>query len=229
MLVYKVTNLINGKCYIGSTTKSLKKRKQGHYYDVKRGSQKVFHRALRKYNKDDFLWEVLCDNIDTEREMYDLEHHYITEFETFGRNGYNCTWGYDNTTTGYKFTDEQRKEHIKRITGSGNPNYGNIWNDEQRKTASNRQSKLLAKKKSLGIENPSKRPEVRKKLRDGKMGELNPLANKWLLISPEGIEHRFTGGLKRFLKEYGLSYSCMLDVIKGKKDKHKGWTIKKEG
>ena len=34
-LIYKVTNVMNGKCYIGQTTVNLKSRKKDHLYQIK--------------------------------------------------------------------------------------------------------------------------------------------------------------------------------------------------
>ena len=50
MIVYKVTNLINNKIYIGKTVQTLKRRISQHKHDaLKKDSQIKFHRAVRKY------------------------------------------------------------------------------------------------------------------------------------------------------------------------------------
>ena len=51
MIIYKVTNIINGKCYIGQTIKSLDHRRKTYYYSMKYDSC-YFHNALKKYNKN---------------------------------------------------------------------------------------------------------------------------------------------------------------------------------
>lgn len=56
-LVYRYSNNINGKVYIG-LTKNHKKRKVYHRYLAKKG-QLPFHRALRKYGEDSFEYTVL--------------------------------------------------------------------------------------------------------------------------------------------------------------------------
>lgn len=48
MLIYKATNKINGKIYIGQTHKSLEERKMCHKHDSK-NIDTYFYRAIRKY------------------------------------------------------------------------------------------------------------------------------------------------------------------------------------
>ncbi len=62
-LVYKATNLINGKFYIGVTSKTLKERRRAHYTKAfsKAKNFGKFHRAIKKHGKQNFSWEVLCE------------------------------------------------------------------------------------------------------------------------------------------------------------------------
>ena len=225
MIVYKVTNKINGKMYIGCTTKTLKSRKNGHLSESRCRCYYAIHKAIRHYGENNFSWQVI-DTAQTQQELFDKETYYIQFYDTY-KNGYNSTLGADNTTLGYKFDDEHKKHFSKTRSGEKNGNYNHKWSKEQKKIASNTMKRIAAEHKANGIINSAKRPEVRKKLSDGKLGELNPNSNKWLLTSPNGIEYSFTGGLKRFLKEHHINYSMMLMVIKGKKNNHNGWKIKK--
>jgi len=120
MIIYRVTNKINGKCYIGQTIKTLNRRKTGHYSSMRYGSELIFHKALRKYNKDVFEWGVIeeCSN----RQELDLrEIYHIKGYNSF-KNGYNaCPGGKShskitrekiskgNTGKRWKFTPEQLK------------------------------------------------------------------------------------------------------------------------
>lgn len=52
--IYCAKNLINNKIYIGQTTTSLKRRISGHYHSANTNDKLYFHKALRKYNKEDF-------------------------------------------------------------------------------------------------------------------------------------------------------------------------------
>lgn len=223
MIIYKVTNKINGKIYIGATTKTLGNRKRNHISESKGRCLYVFHKALKKYGDINFIWEII-DTAQTQKELFEKETYYIQLYDTY-KNGYNSTLGGDNTTFGYRFSDEQKTYFSKTRCGEQNPNYNHKWTDEQKKSMSIKMKLIDEEHKTNGIINPSKRPDIRKKLSDGKMGKLNPNANEWLLISPEGVEYKFTGGLKRFLKDHNLSYTMMLCVINGKRKDYKGWKI----
>jgi len=73
-----------------------------------------------------------------------------------------------------RFYDYFRKEHIKSITGSGNPMYGKFHTLEAK-------SKMSEAKKGKpnphmkGDLNPSKRPEVRSLISESRLGEKNPM------------------------------------------------------
>lgn len=78
MVIYKITNTINGTVYIGQTVqKNPKMRWYGHCADAKCGKNTHLHNSMRKYGIDKFVWEVIED-VDTlellnEREQYWLE------------------------------------------------------------------------------------------------------------------------------------------------------------
>ena len=96
MIVYRVTNKINGKQYIGYTTKTLEERKKLHLSKAKSPSNKhyfyLFKQAIRKYGIDNFDWEVL-ENCSSIEECCNREIYYISEYNTISPNGYNLTEG----------------------------------------------------------------------------------------------------------------------------------------
>ena len=81
MLIYKVTNKINGKVYIGQTIHSLEHRKNGHERGARceRRTTVKFHNALLKYGYDSFYWEVLreCTTQDELDYYEDLKYEKI--------------------------------------------------------------------------------------------------------------------------------------------------------
>lgn len=95
--IYKITNKINGKIYIGETTLTIEKRWQEHLnksYEINKEGQKkhvfAIHNAIKKYKKENFLIEKIeeCDDeIRFEREKYWIS--YYNSYE----NGYNLTVG----------------------------------------------------------------------------------------------------------------------------------------
>lgn len=100
-VVYMVTCKVNGKRYIGKTSNTLQRRKQGHLNpSVLNRDGGVFHRALHKYGKDAFMWEAVFEH-DDEDVLYDKEHELILEYNTMKPNGYNLNTGGRRGYTGH--------------------------------------------------------------------------------------------------------------------------------
>lgn len=90
-VIYKGTCLINGKVYIGITTKGLVHRVNNHNRTsrVSNRNSKIYN-AIKKYGKDNFIWNELeyCN----ESELEEREVFWIKYFDSFN-NGYNSTTG----------------------------------------------------------------------------------------------------------------------------------------
>ena len=56
MIIYKITNKLNGKVYIGQTVGSLQARWKAH---LRSRDNAVFHKALRKYGAENFTVEQI--------------------------------------------------------------------------------------------------------------------------------------------------------------------------
>lgn len=90
MIVYKITNLINGKVYIGQTVKTLEKRFQRHKYDALNNIIDThFARALRYYGVDNFKAEII-DTAETQEELTQKEQYWIRYYNSV-QEGYNET------------------------------------------------------------------------------------------------------------------------------------------
>ena len=94
--IYKITNLINGKSYIGKTNFSIHKRFQEHYNDAFKNekSKRPLYLAIQKYGIQNFKIEEIenCSSSEAgEREKY-----WISFYHTY-EDGYNATRGGDGT------------------------------------------------------------------------------------------------------------------------------------
>lgn len=89
--IYKVTNLVNNKVYIGQTTKTIERRWQQHIYEATHkghGENYPLHAAMRKYGIENFIIEKLEQCQDDDR--YDRETYYINLFQSLvNQYGYN--------------------------------------------------------------------------------------------------------------------------------------------
>lgn len=96
-VIYKHTNKINNKAYIGITTK-----KPAYRWNNGRGysTQKIFANAIKKYGWENFSHEILESNIKTIEEANQKEKYYIAKYHTWlgDKNcmGYNKTPGGDS-------------------------------------------------------------------------------------------------------------------------------------
>lgn len=93
---YKHTNIVNGKSYIGITSRTMKIRFDEHLNNAKRGMKTHFYRALRKYGIDNFKSEVLYEGyFKNKADAFSKEKELIEKYNTC-KNGYNMTKGGDN-------------------------------------------------------------------------------------------------------------------------------------
>ena len=91
--IYKITNLVNGKLYIGKTINS-NNRWKTHLSITKSGPTnrryQYLHRAINKYGSDNFKFEVIESGI-SEQDIIDRERYYIAKYDTFHGEGYNLS------------------------------------------------------------------------------------------------------------------------------------------
>lgn len=98
--IYKVTNLINNKVYIGQSI-DIERRKYSHIYSSSHPNTSDynvrFHQAIRKYGIENFKWDILIELKSEEysKEILDkLETEYIALYHSYDFNkGYNATLG----------------------------------------------------------------------------------------------------------------------------------------
>ena len=121
-IIYRHT--INKKSYIGYSSKTLEERLKDHIKESINGSDRHFHRAIRKYGTEHIISEVI-DTVVSRETALEKERHYITIHDTF-RNGYNMTLGGDggNTKKGYteKEMSDWKDKASKRQSGMNNGN-----------------------------------------------------------------------------------------------------------
>ena len=128
-IIYKYTNTVNGKCYIGKTTNAIK-RKWSHLHD--RRHKSLFHNALDKYGINQFNYEVLIEFISKDKDRLDFilnyfEKYYIKKYESNKiEKGYNLTNGGDgvigrfgelNPFYGKHHSEENKLRHSNRMKG----------------------------------------------------------------------------------------------------------------
>jgi group I intron endonuclease len=93
--IYKITNTVNGKIYIGKTIHTAMERWQKHLYQASgkvRTRDSYLHRAIRKYGKEKFVCETVQE---ASNDILDeLERYWIKQYDAMN-SGYNLTLGGD--------------------------------------------------------------------------------------------------------------------------------------
>ena len=108
MIIYKITNLINNKVYIGQTINSLEQRLSRHKQDALSGRLNThFARAIRKYGIDNFIAEVI-DTAQSQEELTQKEYYWIGYYHA-------CEQGYNETNNMFKcggntYANKDKKE-----------------------------------------------------------------------------------------------------------------------
>lgn len=92
--VYCLTNTVNGKKYIGLTTRTVSARIKEH-----ENAESYIGNAIRKHGRDNFTLQVL-DKANDLGELKEKEIYWINEYDTYN-SGYNQTIGGDGNCTNY--------------------------------------------------------------------------------------------------------------------------------
>ena len=106
-LIYKATDVIDGRVYIGQTVQSLIQRKNEHYKGARCGDVNYFHSALRER---EFEWSVL-DEFEGEKDYVIHCLNVAEEYQILKHRSNEQRYGYNSTKGGY--SSDKFAEHIK--------------------------------------------------------------------------------------------------------------------
>ena len=193
--IYKITNIVNLKGYIGFTSKTLKQRLNKHRKDAQYGDRKtMLCQAIRKYGIESFEIKSLFESESLEETLNIMENKLIIEHETHCSTGkgYNMTMGGEGSlniivseetknkirqkSLGRFHSEETKKKISIMRTGSGNPNFGKTFSNETKK-------------------------KISEKVSGGKNGR----AKNFLVIEPSGTSV-LINDRKSYCEEHDLNY-----------------------
>jgi group I intron endonuclease len=115
-IIYKITNSITGKSYVGYTKHSIEKRWEQH---IKRAYNGInvntkFYNSIRKHGRE--VWTIeIVENVDSAETAKHREIHHIEVFDTYF-SGYNSTKGGDGNN-GIIMSDESNKARSEKLKG----------------------------------------------------------------------------------------------------------------
>jgi group I intron endonuclease len=144
--IYKITNILDGKCYIGQTKNDLNDRWKNH--KNKNSNCIYLKNAFQKYGVSNFKFQLVCICFDEDLNKYEIE--YIKKFNSLVPNGYNLKKGGENGGKHAEETKQKISETIKAKLESGeiipHKSQSGIPHTEERKNKiSNTMKKLCSK------------------------------------------------------------------------------------
>ena len=141
MIIYKITNKINNKVYIGQTIKTLEERWKQHLSAANNNDHKHLYQSINKYGKDNFIIEI----IDQAKDIDDLnqkEKYWVDYYNSLDPN-----IGYNNIEGG--ITNPMNYETIKEF-------HNKRMRSEEVKTKISNTMKKLRKEKGFSEETRNK-------------------------------------------------------------------------
>lgn len=177
--IYKITNQLNQKLYIGLTTKTRPTdRFSQHRYlanhPEQEASESYLHKAMRKDGINNFSFEIIeeCSNDQLEeREMYWI-NYYHTWIGDPKCNGYNLTKGGEGTKGFSRQQSATEKQHKKEILTQYYINHPEKKEEQRQRTLQLWQNEEYRQKVTNGVKNfYDKHPDIFK-------GENNPMYGK---------------------------------------------------
>lgn len=91
--IYIIYNTINNKAYVGQTIRDVKVRFKQHLRLDKSSCNQLIYKAIVKYGKENFKYEILKENINNYTDLNYFEEYYVKEKNTLSPNGYNLCPG----------------------------------------------------------------------------------------------------------------------------------------
>jgi group I intron endonuclease len=218
-LVYKATNTVNDKIYIGKTIETLEKRKDEHYRNaIVYNLQTKFYRAIRKYGFSLFTWETVSEHINNEECL-------VAEIETIKKynsliEGYNMTAGGEGSL-GRCLSDESKSKISKSLTTYFciNPKKkGFTHSDATKKLISEKVSRSNRKVRSGPMSEATKLKMREQKQKIIESGSFIPFNTKLTRDQVLLIKYMLQTGAYSQLciaREFGISDTSVYNINKG--------------
>lgn len=205
MIIYKITNKINGKVYIGQTVRSLKERFAEH---CKPSSECVaLIKAIKKYGKRNFKLEILHKAVDLV-ELNEKEEFYIKLYNSADKKfGYNCNLGGKN-----RLHTEETKNKIR---------LAHLGKKRKPFTKEHRKKLSLANRKRKG----------EKRTLEARINCSLAAGAKPFVVFQKNINKKIGVWLSQTLcaEQLNINKSKISACLLGRRNSHKGYTFKYVG
>lgn len=107
-LIYKITNTINDKLYIGQTSKTIDERLSAHIKCAKRKVNRYLYDSMNHHGIENFKIELI-EEVQTKDEADEREKYWINCLTSMTPTGYNMTVGGGGGNTLASYSEDERK------------------------------------------------------------------------------------------------------------------------
>lgn len=173
--IYKITNQINNKIYIGQTIKDIQTRfKQHIYVAIKLYTNTKLYKAIRKHGADKFIINQI-DSALTREELDQKETYYINLYNSY-IDGYNSTLGGEDNPMNHEYVREKQKKNVK---GKGHKfQTGHVtWKGKTHSIETKKKMSDKHKGKKFSVQSKKKMSETRKRLGLGQASGIDHHSN----------------------------------------------------
>lgn len=223
-VIYKISNNINDKVYIGQTTDPINRWSVHKMsYKIKDRSANIMYDDMRKYGIDKFKFEIICKCYNKE-ELKEKEMCYSKEYNSIYPNGYNMMVGNFMTKSRlrepFKVVDFKLKTDYIWDNGIASLSRElNIREDNIRSLLDGKY-KLINKRFTFSSNLDLKYSE---ELYDELLLSKNNRRFKAIRLSDNYEEISYNQ--RQFCEKYDLKYKQLNKVLKGERKLHAGWTF----
>ena len=205
IVIYCYHCIPTGKKYVGQTIHEQKRKTDHRWLAEEKDSQQAFHRAIRKYGWDSFIYGVIEHTDDKNREA-----HWIQQLNTMSE-GYNMSTGGEHSI----HTQEVRDRISAKLKGRtiSEEQRGMISKRHKGKKISDKQKEQISIERSNRKTQPFEGKTHSKETRD-------KLSNSYRVEYTNG-EIEIVKNMKQYCKERGYNEGSVHSVKRGKQSYHK--------
>lgn len=243
-VIYKITNIVNNKIYIGQTIQTLQKRFKRHIRSMKKEKYPLYN-SMNIYGIENFKIETICECLVVDLDR--MEIFYIQELSTLAPFGYNLTSGgggmrnpsaetrlkMRNSHLGKKLSPETCKKLSEVRTGVKRSL------ETRNKISKSRLgykitdvAKQKIREKKLGIK---QRPESIEKTRLANTGlkrskefcdrQSKQFRDKTIFKFYHKIHDIFIGTRHELAEKYEFDVDGLSGILRGKRKTYHGWSL----
>lgn len=236
-IIYSITNILNGKVYIGKDSHGPNRRWNAHRRLLIRGIHTNQHlqNSWNKYGEKSFIQTIL-EQVTTASQLNKREQYFIKQYNSMDPSvGYNKTSGGEENSfskesrlklsknnsrfwKNKKFSDEHKQKISASKLGCSS------WNKGKPHTEKHKQNLSKNHADFAGIKHPfyGKHHSVEAAIT---ISRKKRLVEYPMVINPIGISYNVEPTLLAFCRIHNLQTSCMSLLLRKKLKQHKGWRI----